>query len=211
MVVIRRPDGSFVKNNDSSYFHTSQLARAVTNFPFYLTNGNTPQGIFRWTGFAISKLAFIGPTPNLQMTMPFEVTPPVFFNDTGLLGRTWDKEMYGSLLPASWKAYEGAYESFYAGANGRSAIIMHGTTVDPVYYKGKSYYPQTPSLGCLCSYEEWNAKGMRVKSNQQQIDDALDSFDASSGYVVVIELNSAPKPVTIDEIKPFMLRAEKNK
>jgi len=211
IVVVRRPDGSFAKNNDSSYFHTSQLARATTNYPFYITNGNTPQGIFRWTGFAISKLAFIGPTPNLQMTMPFEVNPSVFFNDTTLVNTTWSKEMYASLLPASWKNYEGVYESFYAGANGRSAIIMHGTTVDPVYYKGKSYYPQTPSLGCLCSYEEWNAKGLRVKSNQQEIDDALDSFDASNGYVVVIELNNVKKPVTIDEIKQFMLQTEKNK
>jgi hypothetical protein len=127
------------------------------------------------------------------------------------MNATWDKEMYAFLLPESWKNYEGIYESFYAGANGRSAIIMHGTTVDPVYYKGKSYYPQTPSLGCLCSYEEWNAKGIRVTSNQQQIDDALDSFDASNGYVVVIELNNLKKPVTIDEIKPFMLQVEKNK
>jgi len=63
----------------------------------------------------------------------------------------------------------------------------------------------------LCSYEEWNAKGMRIKSNQQQIDDALDSFDASNGYVVVIELNDAKKPVTIDEIKTYLLQAEKNK
>jgi hypothetical protein len=211
IVVIRRPDGSFVKNNDSSYFHTSQLARAVTNFPFYITNGNTPQGIFRWTGFGISRLTFIGPTPNLQMTIPFEVKPSVFFNDTNLVNATWEQEMYASLLPASWKNYEGVYESFYAGANGRSAIIMHGTTVDPVYYKGKTYYPQTPSLGCLCSYEEWNAKGMRVKSNQQQIDDALDSFDASNGYVLVIELNDAKKPVAMDEIKPYLLQAEKNK
>jgi hypothetical protein len=200
-----------MKNNDSTYFHTSQLARAVTNYPFYITNGNTPQGIFRWTGFAISGLAFIGPTPNLQMVMPFEVKPSVFFNDTSLVNSSWQKEMYSSLLPTSWQGYEGMYESFYAGANGRSAIIMHGTTVDPSYYKGKSYYPQTPSLGCLCSYEEWNAKGIRVKSNQQQIDDALDTFDASNGFVVVIELNDEKKPVTIDEVKTFMMKAEKNR
>jgi hypothetical protein len=211
IVVIRRPDGSFVKNNDSSYFHTSQLARAVTNYPFYITNGNTPQGIFRWTGFEISKLAFIGPTPNVQMVMPYEAKPNIFFADSSLANATWEKEMYASLLPASWKNYEGMYESFYAGQMGRSEIIMHGTTVDPSYYKGKSYYPQTPSLGCLCSYEEWNAKGMRVKSNQQQIDDALDTFDASNGYVVVIELNDEKKPVTLDEIQPFLKQAEKNK
>jgi hypothetical protein len=211
IVIIRRPDGSFVKNNDSSYFYTSQLARAVTNYPFYITNGNTPQGIFRWTGFGISGLAFIGPTPNLQMVMPYEVKPSVFFNDTTLTNVDWQQEMYASLLPQSWKNYDGIYESFYAGAVGRSAIIMHGTTVDPAYYKGKSYYPQTPSLGCLCSYEEWDAKGMRVKSNQLLIDNALDSFNASNGWVFMVELNDAKKPVTIDEVKPLMLQAEKEK
>jgi hypothetical protein len=211
IVVVRRPDGTFVKNSDSSYFHTSQLGRAVTNYPFYITNGNTPQGIFRWTGFEISKLAFIGPTPNVQMVMPYEAKPNIFFADSSLASAPWEKEMYASLLPVSWKNYEGVYESFYAGQMGRSEIIMHGTTVDPSYYKGKSYYPQTPSLGCLCSYEEWDAKGMRVRSNQQQIDDALDTFDASNGYVVVIELNDEKMPVTIDEIQPFMKQAEKNK
>jgi hypothetical protein len=210
VVVIRKPDGTFVKNKDSSFFHVSQLARAVTNYPFYITNGNTPQGIFRWTGFEISKLSFIGPTPNLQLVLPYEATPFVFFADSSLLNASWQKEMYESLLPASWKNYNGIYESFFAGEIGRSAIIMHGTTVDPAYYKGKSYYPQTPSLGCLCSYEEWNTKGFRVKSNQQQIDDALDTFDASNGYVVVIELNNQRKAVNIDEVKKFMAKAEKN-
>ncbi len=179
IVIIRRPDGSFVKNKDSSFFHVSQLARAVTN-------------------------------PNLQLVLPYEVNPSVFFADTGLVNTAWQKEIYSSMLPASWKNYEGMYESFYAGSTGRSAIIMHGTTVDPAYYKGQLYYPQTPSLGCLCSYEEWDKKGFRVKSNQQQIDDALDTFDASNGYVVVLELNNEKKPVSIDEVRKFMLQAEKN-
>jgi len=210
IVVIRRPDGMFVKNKDSSFFHVSQLARAVTNYPFYITNGNTPQGIFRWTGFEISRLSSIGPTPNLQLVLPYETVPFVYFGDSSLANVNWEQELYASMLPASWKNYDGIYESFFAGKIGRSAIIMHGTTVDPAYYKGKSYYPQTPSLGCLCSYEEWSAKGFRVKSNQQQIDDALDSFNASKGYVVVIELNNEKRAVTIDDVKKFMLRAEKN-
>jgi hypothetical protein len=81
---------------------------------------------------------------------------------------------------------------------------MHGTAVNPEFYKGQTYYPQTPSLGCLCSYEEWNKNGVRIKSNQQQIDDALDSIGSSSGYVVVIELNDEKKAVSIDEIKKYL-------
>ena len=211
LVIIRKPDGTFLKDAAGNYFHTSQLARAITNYPFYITNGNTPQGILRFSGFDISRLLYIGPTPNLQLQLPYEIPVAAYFADSTLMGMPWNKELYIALLPASWKNYNAIYESYYAGSIGRSAIIMHGTTIDPEFYKAATYYPQTPSLGCLCSYEEWNAKGLRVKSNQQEIDDALDSFDASNGYVVVLELNNAKKPVTMDEIKPFMLQAEKNK
>lgn len=204
LVVVRKPDGSFVRNADSSIFQTSQLARAVTNFPYYITNGNTPQGILRWLGFGNSKLKFIGPTTNLQLWLPVEAKPSIFFGDSSLMNINWEKEMYASMLPASWKNYEGIYESFYAGSMGRSEIIMHGTTIDPQFYKGQTYYPQTPSLGCLCSYEEWDKDGRRVISNQQKIVDALNSIAATNGYVVVINLDDKHKPVTIDDIKNYL-------
>ncbi len=209
LVVIRKPDGSFARNKDGEIFHTSQLARAVTNYPFYITNGNTPQGILRWDGFEVSKNNYIGPTPNLQLTLPYEAEPGYFFNDSSLLNAKWQKEMYASLLPASWKNYDGIYESFYAGAMGRNEIIMHGTTIDPAYYKGQSYYPQTPSLGCLCSYEEWNKEGIRIKSNQQKIVDMLDNIESNEGYVVVIELDDEKKAVAIDDVSGIIAAVEK--
>jgi hypothetical protein len=209
LVVIRKPDGGFVRNEDGSIFHVPQLARSITNYPFYITNGNTPQGILRWSGFAVSRVGQIGPTPNLQMWLPYEAKPAVYFgNDTISENTPWNKNMYTVLLPDSWKNYDDIYESFYAGSLGRSAIIMHGTTIDPEYYKGQPFYPQTPSLGCLCSYEEWNDDGIRVKSDQQEIVDALDLTGTDSGYVVVVELNDAGKPVSIDEIAPIIVSAE---
>ena len=70
LVIIRKPDGSFLKDEAGNYIHTSQLARAITNYPFYITNGNTPQGILRFSGFDKSRLLYIGPTPNLQLQLP---------------------------------------------------------------------------------------------------------------------------------------------
>jgi len=210
LVVIRKPDGSFITDSAGNYFHTAQLARAITNYPFYITNGNTPQGIFRFTGFEVSRLLYIGPTPNLQLVMPYEAKPSVFFADSSLSFAPWQKEMYTSLLPDSWKNYEGIYESFYAGAMGRYDIIMHGTTIDPAFYKKESYYPQTPSLGCLCSYEQWDDVGNRISSNQQKIKDALDSIGSSNGYVVVIDLDNKKKSVSIDDIKKFIESTDTN-
>lgn len=204
LVLVRKPDGRFVRNSDGRIFHTAQLARAITNYPFYITNGNTPQGIFRWTGFDTSSSDYIGPTPNLQMVMPVEALPAVFFGDSLLATTTWSKDLYASLLPELWKNYAGLYESFYAGSIGRSEIIMHGTAINPVYYKGQSYYPQTPSLGCLCSYEEWDETGRRTISNQQKIFDALQTTKSTNGYVLVIELDDQQKPVSLDDVASYL-------
>ena len=208
LVIIRKPDGSFVKDSSGNYFHTSQLARAITNYPFYITNGNTPQGIFRFTGFGVSKLLYIGPTPNLQLVMPCEAKPSVFFADSNLANTQWQKEMYASLLPESWKNYDGIYESYNAGAMGRYDIIMHGTTIDPVFYKGQSYYPNTPSLGCLCAFEEWDNNGYRISSNPQKIKDALDSVGSTNGYVVVVDINNKKAAVIINEIQDIISMAQ---
>ena len=204
LVIIRKPDGTFLKDSAGNYFHTAQLAKAVTAYPFYITNGNTPQGILRFSGFDVSRLLYIGPTPNLQLQLPYETSVAAFFADSSLIDSSWNKNLYASLLPSSWKNYDGIYESFYAGAIGRSAVIMHGTTIDPEFYKAQTYYPQTPSLGCLCSYEEWNDAGYRTSSNQQKIKNALDAIGSSNGYVVVIDIDDKNKNVTIDEVQSLL-------
>jgi hypothetical protein len=204
LVIIRKPDGTFLKDSAGNYFHTAQLARAITAYPFYITNGNTPQGILRFSGFDVSRLLYIGPTQNLQMQLPYETTPDAFFADSTFIDSSWNKDLYASLLPGSWKNYNGIYESFYAGEIGRSAVIMHGTTIDPEFYKAETYYPQTPSLGCLCSYEAWDSTGYRISSNQQQIVNALNSIGSSNGYVVVIDIDNKKKNVEIDEVQDLL-------
>jgi hypothetical protein len=209
LVIIRKPDGTFLKDSAGNYFHTSQLARAITNYPFYITNGNTPQGILRFSGFDVSRLLYIGPTQNLQLQLPYEDSPDIFFADSSFIDTTWSSALYATVLPPAWKNYAGIYESFYAGEMGRTAIIMHGTTIDPEFYKSQTYYPQTPSLGCLCSYEEWDTSGYRISSNQQQIVDALNSVGAADGYAVVIDIDNKKDNVSIDEVKPLLDEFEK--
>ena len=99
LVIIRKPDGTFLKDSAGNYFHTAQLARAITAYPFYITNGNTPQGILRFSGFDVSRLLYIGPTQNLQMQLPYETTPDAFFADSMLIDSSWNKDLYASLLP----------------------------------------------------------------------------------------------------------------
>ena len=205
LVIVRDSTGNFIKDKYGNIFSVPQLARSINNLPGYLSNGNTPQGIFRMHGIDVSKSIFIGPTPNIQLTMPYETSIRHFMNDSTIADSVWTMEWYRELLPQSWKTYTPIYESFFAGRAGRTEIIAHGTTVDPSYYKGTTYYPLTPTLGCLCTKEIWSeANGMRIQSDQQKLIDALKKAGGADGYYIVMELNDEQRPVELNDVLPFL-------
>ena len=206
LVVIRNREGKFIRDSADIIFNVPQLARSISNLPDYLTNGNTPQGIFRMHGFDVSTSIFIGPSPNIQLSMPGETSLKKFFNDSTIEDTVWTKEHYAKLLPKSLQNYAPLYHTYYAGLAGRTEIISHGTTINPEYYKGKPYYPHTPTQGCLCTKEIWD--GRRLESNQKKLIDALLKAGGAEGYCVVIELDNKKASVTIDEILPHLLKAE---
>ncbi|MGH2643756.1 MAG: hypothetical protein ACRDE2_07410, partial [Chitinophagaceae bacterium] len=210
LVIVRKPDGSFVRDSSGKIFSVSQLARSITDLPFYLTNGNTPQGIYRMSGFAVSTSRFIGPTPNIQLSMPYEIPVDSFLISPAPGDTNWNMVPYKDLLPVSWQQYEPVYQSYYAGEGGRTAIIAHGTTIDQDYYKGQIYFPQTPSQGCLCAHEVWSPEtGERLESDQQKLDDAVRQAGNGIGYAVVIDLGNKKSPVKIEEILSYIQEAEK--
>jgi hypothetical protein len=186
LAIVQYADGSFARNGEGRLEVFPQLARSGPGLPYFLTNGNTPQGVFSIQGTDVSHTKFIGPTPNLQLLMPWEGKWADYFHDTaeggtgggamtgtgagamagatvGAMagatagaGDTMGLQRYLGLLPAGWRAYTPMQEAFAAGAIGRTEIIAHGTTIDPEYYKGWPFYPLTPTMGCLCAKELWN-------------------------------------------------------
>lgn len=200
LVMVRNKDGQFIKMKDGKYFAVPQLARSCSNMPGYITNGNTPQGIFKVFGFDTSKSTFIGPTTNIQMVLPYEQSMDVSDSVTRSLG-----DNYRFLLPASWKNYYPVFEAYYAGKAGRTEIISHGTTVNPEYYENKTYYPLTPTQGCLCTKEIWSTvDGKRIESDQQKLVDAIKKAGGANGYCMVVEIDDQQKPVNLKDILPFL-------
>lgn len=205
LAIIRDSAGNFTKDAYGNIFSVPQLARSISNIPGYISNGNTPQGIFRMHGFDVSKSTFIGPTENIQLTMPLETSLQHFMNDSTIKDSVWTLDWYRKLLPQSWADYFAVKQTYYASMAGRTEIIAHGTTVDPSYYKGTSYYPLTPTLGCLCTKEIWDEEtGKRKQSDQQKLVDALKKAGGADGYYIVIELNEEQRPVDINDILPFL-------
>ncbi len=205
IAIVRDSAGNFITDSSGNIFSVPHLARSITNLPGYLTNGNTPQGIFRMDGFAVSKSAAIGPTENIQLMMPLETTPQHFLKDSSITDTVWSIELYERLLPEALKKYHPIFGTYYASVIGRTEIIAHGTTVDPNYYKGQPYYPHTPTQGCLSTIELWSAAdGKRTTSNQQKLVDAVKKAGGANGYCFVIEINDLQKPVTLKDILPHL-------
>jgi hypothetical protein len=207
IAVIQKQDGSFERDEQGKLMVFGQLARSGSSLPYFITNGNTPQGIYSITGTASSGNNFIGPTPNLQMLMPFEYYWNEFFH---LNADTTDPLLaYDALLPVSWKNFQGVHESFRAGEIGRTEIIAHGTTIDPEYFAGKPYYPYSPTLGCLCSAEIWDsATGTIRESEQLKLVNGFLRSPGDTGYLIVVDYFSQKRSLTAADIEPFILSFE---
>ncbi len=181
-LMIRTANHQWLKSPAGKPYKFTQLARAISNMPYYITNGNTPQGLFKLNGYDTSKNRWIGPTTNLQMQMPFEYDLTFFENDTAFV------KYYSKLLGSSLINFNGLWQSFTAGKIGRSEIIAHGTTINPAYYKNQTYYPCTPSLGCLCSPEIWDDNGKQISSEQQKWIKVLMDKKLKPNYLIVAEI-----------------------
>jgi hypothetical protein len=181
-LMFRTAEGKWLKDVKGKVFKFTQLARSISNLPFYLTNGNTPQGLYKIVGFDTSNNNWIGPTTNLQLVMPFENGTEFFFGKDTSFNNLY-KKLLGNLAK-----YTSLWQSYQAGKIGRSEIIAHGTTIDPQYYIHQKYFPCTPSLGCLCSPETWNSNGERIFSAQFDWIKVLQTLKTLPVYLVVAEV-----------------------
>ncbi len=208
LAALQQSNGHFLRDSLGQILLINQLARAGSNLPYFITNGNTPQGIYSITGTEVSKNLFIGPTPNLQLLMPFEA-------DTAYWHMGYDSTKdalanYLGLLPKDWANYEPMQESFYAGKSGRSEILAHGTTIDPEYFKGFPFYPISPTLGCLCAKEIWNIfNGRLQESHQLQLANGLMQQKKQKGLLIVINIDNQASPVQASKIREVLENFER--
>jgi hypothetical protein len=209
LAIIQEANGKFARDTAGRLIAVRQLARSGSNLPYFITNGNTPQGIFSIQGIDTSHNNFIGPTPNLQMIMPFESKWEYYFQQAADSSNL--QKSYTELLPEAWHSYNPMQEAFIAGKAGRTEIIAHGTTIDPEYFYGQTFYPISPTLGCLCAEELWNANtGKLALSEQLKLVNTFLRSPGSRGYLMVINLDNQQKSMSEKELEKIVAQFEKN-
>ncbi len=214
LAVVRGANGKFVRNADGSFFNIAHLAMALSNLPGTITNGNTPQGLFTIVGSGTATNQWIGPTPYLESKVPIEATVAEFEHNPNVNAQLnsndeWNEARYESFLPASWRNYFPFKEALRAGQAGRNEMLLHGTVINSEYYRGASFYPGTPSAGCLVAMELWSkADGKMIKSDQLSLAKAFTADGLDRGYLVVVELDDRLDAVTLEEVIADMRAAE---
>lgn len=223
IAIVRGRDGKFLRNQSGGIFQISQHARSRTDLPGTITFGNSPRGIFSIKGTGIATNEFIGAVPYLWSRIPLEADPKDYFFDAipealqqyvvqpakpeDSLG--WSRDLYTALLPESWKNYRPIYEAYLAGEAGRSEMIIHGTSIDPEFYKDEIYYPHTPSAGCIGALEFWSPEdGSLIYSGQLELLKAFTSTGTDKGFMVIVEVDAKEEPVRLDDVLPAILSAE---
>lgn len=202
LVMVRGVDGKFVRNPDGSYFALAQLALALTELPGTVTNGNTPQGLFTIIGAGIARNKWIGPTPYIESRVPIEAPVAQFEHSTPSdATATWTHERYAAMLPPSWRTHWPFQEAYLAGRAGRNEMILHGTTINSNNYQGRSFFPGTPSAGCLVAMESWEpSTGQLIKSDQLSLLKAFTKDGVDRGHLIVVELDAKLAPVVLDDV-----------
>jgi hypothetical protein len=209
LAVVRGANGKFVRNAEGTIFNVAHLANAITDLPGTITNGNTPQGVFTIIGAGTATNKWIGPTPYLESKIPVEASVAAFEHDDSKSQNPWSDGVYETFLPETWRKYWPFKEAYLAGQAGRNEMLIHGTTINSEYYIGKSYYPGTPSAGCLVAMEYWSKdEGRLLKSDQLSLVKAFTRDGIDRGYLVVVELDDKRDQVKLDELLEDLLAAE---
>jgi len=207
LALVRGADGRFERLADGSVFNVPHLALALSGLPGTVTLGNTPQGLFTVVGTGTAENPWIGPTPFLESKIPTEATPDEFAHGPTSI-TAWSLALYDSWLPVSWRGYAPMQEAWLAGLAGRSDMLAHGTAVDPTPYQGKSFFPGTPTDGCLMAQEIWSATGQLLRSDQLALARAFTRSGQDRGHLVVVELDDQARAVTLQDAIDTLRAAE---
>ncbi len=185
--------------------------RSLHGLPWYLSRGETPQGVYRLEGFIPQPdtdfFYAYGFFPLVNLFVPHEPGVESFVpSHPGTIDTLGE---YQALLPPRWRSVLAAQESYWAGQLGRSLFRIHGTGEATHFFVNADRFPQpngwNPAIGCLSAREVYDAQGNFIEGDMPKILEALQRAQnatvspkspvrAVTGYVIVLDV-ADPKAI----------------
>ena len=206
---------------DSSQIWSVALSgRSLHGLPWYLSRGETPQGIYRLDRFISQPdtdfFYAYGFFPLLNLYVPKEEEIPSW----SFPYKIEQLSDYQQLLPPRWRNYFPAQETYWAGLLGRGLFRIHGTGESTDFFANNDRYPASqgwnPAIGCLTALEEYDSQGHLVRADMANLLQVLESLTMAptpktianpsgiigqtTGYVIV--LNVPDPPQLIQSLRP---------
>ncbi|MEY2977367.1 MAG: hypothetical protein RLZZ435_1506 [Cyanobacteriota bacterium] len=182
--------------------------RSLHGLPWYLSRGETPQGVYRIEGFIPQPdtdfFYAYGFFPLVNLYVPHEAGVDHFRpQNPGTITTLRD---YQTLLPPRWRSRLGIQESYWAGQLGRGLFRIHGTGEAPDFFVNNDRFPDlagwNPAIGCLSALEQYDDQGNLLRADMPAILEALQWAQSSpgptrnsvTGYVIVLNVED-PKAI----------------
>ena len=156
-LLIRKSDGTFLKNQDQDIWSIPVLAHTHRGLSFNHSNGHTPCGVYTIDG-----------------VMPKPDRPRDFGEYRRLIVNFLNPQSehdYLNLVPSDHHSLHWWKQSKLAYLLGRSLLRIHGTGLKN-YNIFSSYYPFVPTSGCLATIEI-EGIGVHKKHHQRDLLNAL--------------------------------------
>ena len=170
--------------------------RSLHGLPWYLSRGQTPQGIYRMEGLI--------PQPDQDFFYAYGYFPLVNLYGPGEEGVTafappepgplTSLSQYQRLLPPRWRSFFPVQESYWASRLGRGLFRIHGTGEAVDFFANSQRYPNSlgwnPAIGCLTALETYTDRGELERSDLQDLLRELTRLGGEhpQGYVIVLDV-----------------------
>ena len=189
--------------------------RSLHDLPWYLSRGETPQGLYRMEGTVPQPdtLYFraFGFFDLVNLYVPFEpdveaFVPPQAGTLQGGLGA------YQALLPPRWRGYWPIQQTYWAGKLGRSLFRIHGTGEATDFFRNNQRFPTSagwnPAIGCLSAQELYDDAGQLLQGDMPHVLAALTQVGGKdfTGYVTVVnvgedQIPGENQPISISQLE----------
>lgn len=186
-----------VRNDDGTLWSIPALAKSTRNFPYNITNGQTPQGVHRMDSVM----------PEANSPLDFGKWRRVILN--WIEGDDFNSDMY-HFLPAQTLEKNWWKQASVARDVGRKWLRIHGTgriNKNP----SATYYPHVPTGGCISTregqYEQVDFQDQRLLLDKMmqsmQLFPVYENEVSIKGILYVVDLDTKSKNVTLEDLKEY--------